>query len=220
MTYQLIIFDCDGVLVDSESLANKVMSQALVEAGFDISPEECLRRFVGMSMKSVRAAIEDDSGRRLPDDFEPQVRALADAVFDRDLRAVPGVSDVLSGLPHARCVASSGSPARIRRSLRTTGLDAYFTDDTLFSAAMVARGKPAPDLFLHVAATLDYTPDQCLVIEDSLLGATAGLAAGMTVFGFAGASHITDSHADRLAALGVAAVFDDMAALPGMLATC
>ena len=217
MTYELIIFDCDGVLVDSESLSNQVLSRVFLESGFEISPDDCLRQFVGMSMKSVRAAVEEGSGRRLPDDFEPRVRALADEVFDRDLRAVPGVSDVLSALPHARCVASSGSPARIRRSLGTTGLDAYFSDDTLFSAAMVTRGKPAPDLFLHVAATLDFAPERCLVIEDSLLGATAGLAAGMTVFGFAGASHIADGHATRLAALGVAAVFDEMADLPGLL---
>ena len=217
MTFRLIIFDCDGVLVDSESLANQVISRVFADSGFDISPEDCLRRFVGMSMRSVRAAVETESGRRLPDDFEPRVRALADEVFDRDLQPVRGVSEVLSVLPHARCVASSGSPMRIRRSLNTTGLDAYFTDDTLFSAAMVKRGKPAPDLFLHVAETMACAPEQCLVIEDSLLGATAGVAAGMTVFGFAGASHITDGHAERLEALGVTAVFDDMAALPGML---
>jgi len=218
VTYGLIIFDCDGVLVDSESLANQVMSRVFAESGFDISPEDCLRRFVGMSMRSVRAAVEMESRRRLPDGFEPRVRALADEVFDRDLRPVPGVSDVLSALPHVRCVASSGSPTRIRRSLNSTGLDAYFADDTLFSAAMVERGKPAPDLFLHVAETMAYAPEQCLVIEDSLLGASAGVAAGMTVFGFAGASHITDGHAGRLEALGVAAVFDDMADLPKLLA--
>ncbi len=216
--FELIIFDCDGVLVDSESLSNVVMSQALAEAGFDVSPEDCLRRFVGMSMRSVRAAVEADSGRSLPEDFEPRVRALADEVFDRELQPVRGVSDVLSTLPHARCVASSGSPTRIRRSLNTTGLDAYFADDTLFSAAMVQRGKPAPDLFLHVAETMAVAAERCLVIEDSLLGATAGVAAGMTVFGFAGASHITDGHAERLKALGVATVFDEMAALPGLLA--
>lgn len=218
MTFRLIIFDCDGVLVDSESLANRVLSQLFVESGFDISPEDCLRRFVGMSMRSVRAAVETESGRRLPDDFEPRVRALANEVFDRDLQPVRGVSEVLSVLPHARCVASSGSPTRIRRSLATTGLDTYFRDDTLFSAAMVKRGKPAPDLFLHVAETMACAPEQCLVIEDSLLGATAGVAAGMTVFGFAGASHITDGHAERLESLGVTAVFDDMADLPSMLA--
>ena len=128
----LIIFDCDGVLVDSESLANRVLSQVFGESGFEISPEDCLRRFVGMSMRSVRAAVETESGRRLPDGFEPRVRALADEVFDRDLRPVPGVAEVLSALPHARCVASSGSPTRIRRSLNTTGLDAYFADDILF----------------------------------------------------------------------------------------
>jgi HAD superfamily hydrolase (TIGR01509 family) len=218
VTFELIIFDCDGVLVDSESLSNRVLSRVFAESGFDISPEDCLRRFVGMSMRSVRTAVEANSGRSLPEDFEPRVRALADEVFDRDLQPVRGVSDVLSALPHARCVASSGSPTRIRRSLNTTGLDAYFADEALFSAAMVERGKPAPDLFLHVAETLKVTPEQCLVIEDSLLGATAGVAAGMTVFGFAGASHITDGHGERLEALGVTAVFDEMADLPKMLA--
>lgn len=218
MTFGLIIFDCDGVLVDSESLANRVMSQVFAESGFDVSPEDCLRRFVGMSMRSVRAAVEEEFGRRLPDGFEPRVRALSDEVFDRDLQPIRGVSEALSALPHARCVASSGSPRRIRRSLDKTGLDAYFADHALFSAAMVKRGKPAPDLFLHVAETMEVTPQQCLVIEDSLLGASAGVAAGMTVFGFAGASHITDGHAERLEALGVTAVFDDMADLPGMLA--
>ncbi|MDH3704236.1 MAG: HAD family hydrolase [Alphaproteobacteria bacterium] len=217
MTFRLIIFDCDGVLVDSESLANQVIARVFAESGFDISPEDCLRRFVGMSMRSVRAAVETESGRRLPDDFEPRVRALADEVFDRDLQPVRGVSEVLSVLPHARCVASSGSPMRIRRSLNTTGLEGFFTDATLFSAAMVKRGKPAPDLFLHVAETMACAPEQCLVIEDSLLGATAGVAAGMTVFGFAGASHITDGHAERLEALGVTTVFDDMSDLPNML---
>ena len=218
MSDRLIIFDCDGVLVDSEILANHVLARVFRECGFDISPADCVRRFVGMSLRSVRKAIEADFGRRLPDGFEKRARALSDSALDRELRPIPGVADLLADLPQRRCVASSSSLRRIRRSLGTAGLDAYFDDAVLFSAAMVARGKPAPDLFLHAADAMGHPPEDCLVIEDSLPGVTAGVAAGMTVFGFTGASHIAGGHAERLTALGAAAVFDDMVDLPSLLA--
>ncbi|MGE4220801.1 MAG: HAD family hydrolase [Alphaproteobacteria bacterium] len=212
----LLIFDCDGVLVDSETLSSQVLAGFLTELGYPLSAAESVARFTGMSIAGVRTTIMAE-GYDLPADFVDEVHRRADIVFDRDLKPVVGIAEVLARLAGPRCVASSGSPARISRSLRTTGLDRFFATDALFSAAMVARGKPAPDLFLHAAAAMGTDPAHCLVIEDSALGVQAARAAGMPVLGYAGAGHCGPGHADRLHALGAAAVFDDIGRLPGLL---
>jgi HAD superfamily hydrolase (TIGR01509 family) len=213
----LAIFDCDGVLVDSEVLFNQVLAEQLTACGYPIDADSAIERFTGMSMPSLMAIIETELGHPLPDDFTPACRARANAVLDRDLQAIPGIAAVLERHRGARCVASSSSPTRIRRSLETTGLIGYFTDKTLFSAAMVRYGKPAPDLFLHAARAMGAAPADCVVIEDSAPGAQAAVAAGMVVLGFTGGSHIRNGHADALRQIGVAAIFDDMTLLPDLL---
>jgi len=213
----LVIFDCDGVLVDSEVLFNRVLADQLTACGYPIDADSAIERFTGMSMPSLMAVVESDLGHALPDGFAIACRARANDVLDRDLQAIPGIGDVLDRHTGPRCVASSSSSARIRRSLKTAGLIGHFADATLFSAAMVKRGKPAPDLFLHAAGMMHAAPADCVVIEDSLPGAQAAVAAGMTTLGFTGGSHIRDGHAGALRAIGVAAVFDDMSDLPALL---
>lgn len=213
----LILFDCDGVLVDSEVLFNWVVAEQLTAAGYPIDTDGAIERFTGMSMPSLMKIVEDELGHALPDGFTGECRARANDVLDRDLQPIPGIGAVLERHAGRRCVASSSSPLRIRRSLATTGLIGHFADETIFSAAMVQRGKPAPDLFLHAAHTMGAAPADCVVIEDSLLGAQAAVAAGMTALGFTGGSHIRDGHADALRAIGVVDIFDDMAQLPGLL---
>ena len=213
----LVIFDCDGVLVDSEMLYARISAEQFTESGYPIDTELAIARFTGISTPDMLAIVEAESGLVMPVDFTERCRAKANTVFDSELQAIAGISDVLAGHAPRRCVASSSSPARIRRSLKSTGLYGHFADERIFSAAMVERGKPAPDLFLHAAATMGSAPAECVVIEDSLPGAEAGVAAGMTVFGFTGGSHIRDGHADRLRETGVDRVFGDMTELPALL---
>jgi HAD superfamily hydrolase (TIGR01509 family) len=218
MTDWLTIFDCDGVLVDSETLSSVIYAETLSEFGYAIDAETVAARFTGFSMKSTIATVEADWGQPLPEDFAATVRARADVRFDQDLTAIPGIAAALDNLSDPRCVASSGQMRRIQRSLNKTDLMRYFDEAALFSAQMVERGKPAPDLFLHAAREMGVAPQSCVVIEDSLPGVQAAAAAGMTVLGFAGGSHIGDGHEDRMRLAGAQDVFDDMAALPGLLA--
>ncbi len=212
----LIIWDCDGVLVDSEPIAARVLAEFLTELGAPHSPQDCFDRYTGISMATVRDRVRDLCGLDLPEDFEAQIRTRDDAAFRRDLKAIDGVREVIAALPMAHCVASSGSPAKITRSLEVTGLADLF-GSRLFSAAQVARGKPAPDLFWLAAETLGVAPRNCVVVEDSLSGVRAGMAAGMRTFGFVGGGHCGPGYADRLAETGVPRVFSRMADLPILL---
>jgi len=212
----LVMFDCDGVLVDSETIANRVLAAALSEAGHPTTEAECRARFIGLSIPSVIARVEAESGHPLPAGFEEALRERDRAAFAAELKAVPGIRDAVARIPLPRCVASSGAPEKIRHSLALTGLLDLFAPH-LFSAHAVARGKPAPDLFLHAAAAMGAAPGRTAVVEDSVNGVRAGRAAGMTVFGFAGASHAGAGYGDSLRDAGAAAVFNDMAALPGLL---
>lgn len=209
---RLVIFDCDGVLVDSEPLANAVLHAELARAGLGLSLEESTALFTGLSLASCLAVIEARLGGPPPEDFLPRLRAGVVERFRRELAPVPGVVDVLRGLDAPRCVASSGSHEKIRFSLGLTGLDGWFGEDDIFSADDVARGKPAPDLFLHAAARKGREPGQCVVVEDSVPGVQAARAAGMRVLGFA-----ARSEAAALAAAGADAVFSDMRELPSRL---
>lgn len=214
---RLVIFDCDGVLVDSEPVACRVMARELTRIGYPITPEDCLARFTGISIASVMAKIEADRGRPLPAGFEERLREQDFAAFAAELRPVAGVEAMLDRLALPRCVASSGTPEKIRFTLTVTGLIGRFAPH-LFSARMVARGKPAPDLFLYAADRMATPPAACLVVEDSVAGITAARAAGMRVFGFAGAGHAGPGYAEMLAAAGADAVFTAMAELPLRLA--
>jgi HAD superfamily hydrolase (TIGR01509 family) len=211
----LVIFDCDGVLVDSEPIANRILAEALTAAGYPCSFEHSVAHFVGRSLASIVAAVESEMGRPLPDEFADRVQAKTFAAFRRELKPVPGIVPALARIDTAKCVASSGKPEKMRLTLGLTGLADYFGGH-VFSAAMVARGKPAPDLFLYAARQMDAAPEACTVVEDSVAGATAARAAGMRTFGYAGGSHVLPDHARRLADAG-AHVFDDMNDLPDLL---
>ena len=208
--FELVIFDCDGVLVDSERLAVRTEVEVLAALGWPLSERDVVERFVGRSPGYMRSAIEHQLGH--PIDFDRLFMQRHDEVFERELRAVDGVVALLDALTGPICVASSGTPERIRHSLELVGLADRF-GDRIFSASEVAHGKPAPDLFLHAAATMGAEPTRCAVIEDSVPGVQAGCAAGMTVFAYAGGA--TDATA--LARPG-ATVVESMSALVGLLA--
>ena len=215
----LVIFDCDGVLIDSEVISTRSTVEALSTLGYIISEADAARRFVGRSYASMKEEIEAEWGRSLPDTFEVDVEQRTLKAMTTSLQPTKGVQDALPKLELPRCVASSSSVDWIAAGLEKIGLLEHF-EPHLFSASMVANGKPAPDIFLHAAKRMGVDPEKALVIEDSLPGAKAGLAAGMTVLGFAGGSHIADpvDHAARLTGLGVHGIIDDMRALPDLLA--
>ena len=208
--FELIIFDNDGVLVDSEPVANQVLASLLTEYGFRCTPEESIATFMGHSMPQVRAMVEERLGRPVPADLEARYIEQLFPTFERSLRPIPGIEDALRAIDQTVCVASSGTHERIRLTLGTTGLWDRF-GGRVFSAQDVARGKPAPDLFLHAAASLGVDPRRCAVVEDSPAGVTAANAAGMTSFGFARLVP-----AERLGH-ATGAVFSDMRRLPGLL---
>ncbi|MFJ8694709.1 HAD family hydrolase [Streptomyces roseolilacinus] len=213
MRYDLVIFDNDGVLVDSEPLSNAILAGYLTELGHPTTYEESLRDYMGGAVHRIHDTILERTGQRLPDDFDETLHSRVFAAFERDLTAVAGVTDVLGklvadGVPY--CVASSGSHERIRVGHRKTGLDLWFTPDTVFSAQDVGRGKPAPDLFLHAAERMGVAPERCAVVEDSPLGVEAARAAGMDVYAFTAMSAPGELP-------GAHGYFDDMAQLPALL---
>jgi HAD superfamily hydrolase (TIGR01509 family) len=215
---KLVIFDCDGVLVDSEPISFAVLREMLADAGLTFSESWAYENFLGKSMASITAMIAAEHSLMLDDDALGGMRKRLYARFEAELEPVHGVGDMLSGLPLAHCVASSSQLERIRLCLRKTGLIDYF-EPNIFSASMVANGKPAPDLFLHAARNMGFPPRNCIVIEDSPAGIRAAKAAGMTVFAFTGASHAVASNLLPIVeSLKPAAIFDDMAQLPGLIA--
>ena len=215
MRFDLVIFDCDGVLIDSELLSVRADRETLAECGIELSIDEILERYTGISFAAVVADLEARHGR-LPADFADRRRRRLWPLFDSELQAIPGVSAVIDALTCKACVASSGRPDRLRHTLSLVGLYDRFQPN-IFSAVEVAHGKPAPDLFLHAAERMGVMPERCVVIEDSLPGVTGAVAAGMTVIGFVGASHCRPGDAARLAAQGAVAVIDDMRELLPML---
>ena len=210
----MIIFDCNGVLVDSEPLAATIVSQEFIRAGFALTPDIVARYFIGRRQADMFAEVEIAAGRKLPKDFAATVAAATLRRFRSELRATAHAGHALSWLRGPKCVASSSTLDRMRVSLETTDLIRYF-EPNLFSAADVPNGKPAPDLFLHAAAKMRVNPGDCLVVEDSAVGVAAGVAAGMTVIGFVGGSHAGGKLASQLAAAGARAVISDMRALKG-----
>jgi HAD superfamily hydrolase (TIGR01509 family) len=212
----LVIFDCDGVLVDSEPLSNRSFSAALRPHGLDWSVEETMRRLMGRSLKSCVEIIEAEIGRKLPDDFVEKMQEVTYQSFrDAPLQPVLHVTEAVRAIQAAgmaTCVASSGSPDKMKFTLGLTGLWELF-DGRIFSASQVARGKPFPDLFVHAAESMGQQPSHSVVVEDSVPGIQAARAAGMRALAYAGASY-----ADRggLARAG-GELFDDMRALPGLV---
>jgi len=216
-TIDLIIFDCDGVLVDSEVISCRAHAETLTRHGYPITPDQVFDRFLGRSMRQATAEVEAEMGRSLPDDFHTQVYAEVFRLFAASLQATPHIEETLAAIVLPKCVASSGPPEKISASLNRVGLYDRFAPH-IFSAVQVRHGKPAPDLFLFAAEQMQTPPARCLVIEDSLAGVTAALAAGMVVLGYHGGSHCRPDTADTLRAAGAALTFDDMRQLPGLVA--
>jgi HAD superfamily hydrolase (TIGR01509 family) len=214
---ELVIFDCDGVLVDSETLALGCARAAFAELGVELTDERTRDLFLGLSQPAMRATALTTLGVDLPDDFESQLTRRTVVAFERELKGVEGLREALSALGVPICVASSSPPERIRASLRIVGYADLF-GDRVFSASEVARGKPAPDLFLHAARLMGARPVACVVIEDSAPGIVAALGAGMTALGFTGGAHaLGEDYRDRLRAAGAATIFADMRALPDLI---
>ena len=209
---ELVIFDCDGVLVDSESIGTAVLARAAIREGAAIGIEEAQRLFRGLKMADCVAEIERRSGRRLDDSFVAEVRQTMAAAFDSELRAIDGIHAALAAITAPVCVASNGPMAKMAHTLRLAGLFDHFSG-RIFSAYDVGVWKPDPGLFLHAARTLGAEPLRCVVVEDSLSGIRAANAAGMRVLGYTAAS------AENAAVLGseCSELFHRMDELPALL---
>lgn len=211
-SFDLIIFDCDGVLVDSEPLSCRAFEKVYANHGIFL-PEGLVASGIGMKQADIIRMIEEATGHSLPrgadDDFWPETKIL----FAEHLQPARGIADFLNVLTAKRCVASSSQPERIAFSLKKTGIDHHF-GDAVYSSSMVKHGKPAPDLFLFAADKMGVDPARCVVIEDSPFGVEGAVAAGMTAFGYTGGGHTYKGHAERLFSKGAEKVFanwDDIA---------
>jgi HAD superfamily hydrolase (TIGR01509 family) len=218
MTASAIIFDCDGVLVNSEALVIGVERRFLADLGLIYDDVEFLTRFVGTSDADFVALLRADHARRgegiFPDDFLEQVRRACFDLFTTELRAIEGLETYLASLQTPKAVASSSTVRSLKRKLGLTGLADWFGEH-VYSAEHVENGKPAPDLFLHTAGRLRVTPSDCVVIEDSVNGVLAGVAAGMQVWGFTGGGHADAGLADRLSEAGAHRVYETFAQIGG-----
>jgi HAD superfamily hydrolase (TIGR01509 family) len=212
----LIIFDCDGVLVDSEVISCRAHADVLTRHGYPITSAQVFDRFLGRSTKQANLEIETELGRKLPEAYHGDLQDELFRSFKADLEAIRGIHDVLDVVSQRVCVASSGSHQRMRVSLGSTGLYDRLAPN-IFSASQVKNGKPAPDLFLFAAGEMGVPPQRCVVIEDSLAGIAGARAAGMTVFGFYGGSHCGDGHAETLRRAGADLTFSDMHQLPELV---
>lgn len=218
--FDAVLFDCDGVLVDSEPITHRVLRDMLEERGWALTPEECMRIFIGKAVKDERALIEAQTGTPVTDEWLRSFWARRNIALDRDLVEIPGASTAVRALHAAlggRIACASGADRKkVELQLQKVGLfDAF--DGRIFSGHETPRSKPFPDVYLAAASALDVDPARCAVIEDSVTGATAGVAAGATVFGYSpgGLGH---SGAEELRAVGVADILTDMAELPAVLA--
>ncbi len=207
----MVIFDCNGVLVDSEQIAASVAAEEFSRAGFHLTPEIITRYFTGRRSSDMFAAVEAATRRKLPTNFASVLTSATLRRFRIELRATPHMAYALTWLRGPKCVASSSTPDRVRVSLETTGLLRFF-ENTIFSASEVPRGKPAPDLLLHAAAKMGVQASDCIVVEDSAPGVAAARAAGMTPIGYVGSAQDASAGANLMAA-GARTLIADMRAL-------
>jgi HAD superfamily hydrolase (TIGR01509 family) len=210
----LVIFDCDGVLVDSEPISCRIMAEAVTAEGLPMTTEDIYRDFMGRAWPDSLAIIEERLGRPTREGFTDDFRAARDAALAREVKAIDGVEQAIRATEAAgaeRCVASSGLPEKIRLTLGTTGLLDYF-EGRIFSAVEVEHGKPAPDLFMHAARTMGHEPARCVVVEDTPVGIEAARAASMTAIGF-----VDNASREALVAAGAHRTFSDMRELPALL---
>jgi HAD superfamily hydrolase (TIGR01509 family) len=217
LNVDLVIFDCDGVLVDSEVISCRAHAETLTRHGYPITSDQVLDRFLGVSDREARLIVEAELGRSLPGDFEVQMKQAALQRYAEDLRTIPYVGEAIAAIGLPKCVASSGTPEKIQHGLTCAGIYDLLAPH-IFSATQVKRGKPAPDLFLFAARQMTAPPGRCVVVEDSVPGIAGALAAGMTVLGFHGGSHCGTGYAERLRAAGAVSTFEDMRQLPDLIA--
>ena len=214
-----VIFDCDGVLIDSEIVVCRIVAEEFTALGFAITVGDVIARFAGRPDGDMRAEIEQEWGRPIPAAYGRQVDARVEEAYAHELQIIPGVVEAIDGLALPYCVASSSGPAKLRRGLEAVGLYERFAENAI-SGAVVPRGKPEPDVFLYAAGWLHTAPLDCLVIEDSVHGVSAARKAGIPALGFAGGSHCTPDHGDRLMNAGAIGILRTMFELPGWLASC
>jgi HAD superfamily hydrolase (TIGR01509 family) len=214
-----VIFDCDGVLIESEVLACHVEAKLLTNAGFPVTVEEIFERFVGMTYKGMLTIVEQEHGKPVPDDMYPSIREGVFAEFEHSLVPVPGAAAAAQAVDAAglmKCVASSSGHERLRYTLGLTDLFELFAPH-IFSGVDVPNSKPAPDLFLAAAKAMSTSPDYCLVVEDSVAGVRAGRAAGMEVVGFYGGAHCTPTSPRRLKDAGATTLIASLGELAALL---
>ena len=209
----LIVFDCDGVLIDSETIVARAHADALAALGCPVTLDDLLLRFTGVPDREMYPVIEAEWGRRLPPDYDERINTDVERSYRSDLCAIDGIHETLARLEYPVCVASSSSPEKLKLGLGQVGLLERFAPH-IFSAHQVARGKPAPDIFLFAAAQMGFAPADCLVIEDSVAGVEAARAAGLGIVGFPGGSHCGDDHSERLARAGASTILTDIRDLP------
>lgn len=218
----LLIFDCDGVVLDSMTIHNEVESEAYAELGIYLAPQELAKRFAGMPLIEEFRILEREMGILFPPDAEAQIDVRKEKAFNERLKEISGISaalDELKDIP--RCIASGSRLEQLRHSLSVANLYERFAP-SIYSSEQVARGKPAPDLFLFAAQKMGFPPEDCLVIEDAVAGVQGALAAGMRVFGFTGGQHCSHPYGDgeqgeRLVAAGAEHVFANMRELPSLI---
>jgi HAD superfamily hydrolase (TIGR01509 family) len=216
VTIKHIIFDCDGVLIDSEAISMQTDQALLAECDVHITEAEMHRRFVGKTFQAMIDEIEAERGLTLPTDLEARKDDVMVEAYRRDLKAIAGVADALRVIDLPKSIGTNGPRTRALLALEVTGLKLFF-GDRLTTFEDVKRGKPFPDVYLLAAARAGFAPSECVVVEDSLTGVTAAVAAGCITLGFTGAHLHRDEHALQLADLGASRVFHDMAELPGIV---
>ena len=214
----LIIFDCDGVLIDSEIIASRVDCEILGEHGYEITPEELAHRFAGFTTERIFELVGEEMGRALPEAIVHRAQRETDERLNQEVLPIAGVQEMLDALDDPRCICSNSRPERLEVSLIKAALWDRFRP-YVFSAQAVGtgRGKPAPDVFLHAAKVFETNPDDAIVIEDSVPGVTGAVAAGMRVIGFTGASHTWPGHAEALMDAGALTVVRRLADVPATL---
>jgi HAD superfamily hydrolase (TIGR01509 family) len=212
----MIIFDCDGVLVDSEILSNTIDAELMTAAGCPMTAEELIRGYIGRPKADIWRAIGEERGTVWPDGLIDRAGALLLKRMETELHPVAGVADALAAIRDRKSVASSSALPKLRKALAITGLLPFF-EPAVFSASQVARGKPAPDVFLFAASQCDVAPADCIVVEDSVAGVTAALSAGMRVLGFTGGRHSYAGHGEELSAAGALDIVTGMQNLPLLL---
>ena len=209
----LLVFDCDGVLIDSEIVSARVDCEILAELGYKATPEELAHRFAGFTTERIFELAGEELGRKIPDEVIRRAERETDERLSEEVEPIPGVQEMLDKLSDPRCICSNSRPERLEVSLKKAGLWDRFRP-YVFSARDVGRGKPAPDVFLHAAKLFEVDPADAIVLEDSVAGVTGAVAAGMRVIGFTGASHTWPGHAEALMEVGALTAVRRLADVP------